>query len=101
MPSQGPMAWKSSSHEGGRWRREHASWRGSSMTVELYGPWWLEAAFGEPNYAERPDHGKRSLVITCISRDPSMRPVEPVPNPFDFTLPREVLAQYHRRHHHR
>jgi hypothetical protein len=53
-----------------------------------------------PNYVERPDHGERALVITCISLDPSLRPVQPVVNPYDFTLPRETLAKYHRRHRH-
>ena len=51
-----------------------------------------------PNYAERPDHGGRALAITCISLDPSLRPVPPVVNPYDFTLPRETFAKYYRRH---
>jgi hypothetical protein len=52
-----------------------------------------------PNYAARPDHGRPGLVITCRSLDPSLRPGPPVVNPYDFTLPRETIAKYRRKHH--
>src|SRR5262249_29652400 len=62
----------------------------------------LSASYGtRPNCLARPDHGEQALVITCISLDPSLRPVPPVVNPYDFTLPRETLANYHRRHRRR
>ncbi len=73
--------------------------RSATYTVKDYLVMTLSADYPtRPNYAERPDHGGRALVITCKSLDPSLRPGSPVVNPYDFTLPRETLAKYHRRH---
>jgi hypothetical protein len=52
------------------------------------------------NYAARPDHTKPGLAITCKTLDPSLQ-TGPVSNPFDFTLPRETIDRYRRRHPHR
>ena len=52
----------------------------------------------KPNYAERPDRDKPALLIRCRSVDPSLQPLGPVGAPFDFTLPRETLEKYRKRH---
>lgn len=52
----------------------------------------------QPNYAQRPDRTEPALVITCRSLDPSVRAGPPTVNPFDFTLPRETLEKFRRRH---
>jgi hypothetical protein len=51
----------------------------------------------QPNYAARPDHNQPALVVTCRSLDPSLHAGPPFVSPFDFTLPRETLAKFHRR----
>lgn len=72
--------------------------RSATYTLKEYLVMTLTADYPtRPNYAARPDHGQQGLVITCISLDPSLRPGLPVVAPFDFTLPRETLAKFHRR----
>jgi len=72
--------------------------RSATYTMKDYLVITLSADYPtRPNYAERPDHGQRGLVITCKLLDPSLRPGPPALNPYDFSLPRETIAKYKRR----
>jgi hypothetical protein len=52
----------------------------------------------DDNYEHLRDGDFNDCVLTCRSLDPAHTPLHPIVNPYDFTLPKDVLERYHRKH---
>ena len=52
----------------------------------------------DDNYPHLRDGDFDDVVITCHSVDPDHTPLHPVVNPYDFTVPKDVIALYHEKH---
>ena len=48
----------------------------------------------DDNYPALRDGDYNDMIVVCRNLDPSLQPLHPLTNPYDFSLPRETLEKY-------